>query len=306
MPNSDQRSAAARSITLAGSVANFTLLIIKLAAGILANSRAMVADAVHTVTDFATDIIVFAGIRLGNKAEDEDHPWGHGKYENLAAWLISLSLIGVALGIAWDGITVVIASIRSGVLPPRPGIPAVIAAIVSLAAKEILYRRTIAVGKRIGNPAVIANAWHHRSDALSSAGTAVGIGAATFLGDFWTILDPLAALVVSGLILRAGISILRDSLDAFMEKGLEPELTERVRNTLEGHPQLSDIHHLRCRRVGSRMVMEVHVRMDGSMSLSAAHEVTAEVERELRSEFGEDLISTIHMEPMQTGASLPR
>lgn len=297
MSDSNERSKSAKTITLVGSAVNLLLLIIKLTAGILAHSRAMVADAVHTITDFATDVIVYLGIHFGKKEEDADHPWGHGKYEIFAAWFIALSLIAVSVGIATGGIRVVADIIITGEFPPRPGPLAFIAAIVSLISKEALFRVTILIGRKTKNPAVIANAWHHRSDSLSSAGVALGIAGATFFGDFWTILDPLSALIVSGFIFKAGFSIIKDSSEALMEKGLEPELLDRVRKTIGRYPTMTDVHHLRCRMVGARMVIEMHVRMDGTQTLSEAHNITAGLENDLRREFGPDLICTIHMEP---------
>lgn len=297
--NPELRAQAANRITLIGFFTNLMLLIFKFLAGFLGNSQAMIADAVHTLTDFATDVLVFVGVRWGKKPRDEDHPWGHGKYETVTAALIALTLALVGVGIGWEGIRRIIEVISTGTLPPRPDAIAFWASVISIVSKEILYRATVVVGRKINSPAVVANAWHHRSDALSSIGTAVGIGAAVFLGEAWTILDPLAAVVVSFFIIKVGFDILKQSLGDLTEKTLSREQLDEINQLLTSQPGVTDPHNLRVRMVGTALVLEVHVRMDGRQSLREAHDISRKLEAQLKERFGDGLLATIHMEPVR-------
>lgn len=293
----EHRARAANRITLIGFFVNLVLLGLKFAAGFFGRSQAMVADAVHTLTDFITDALVLIGVRFSLKPRDLDHPYGHGKYETLTAFLIALALGSAGVGIGWDGLMRILDVISTQTLPPQPSPLAFYAAVLSIAAKEILYQVTVIVGRRIHNASVVANAWHHRSDALSSIGTAVGVGAAAFLGEAWTILDPLAALAVSGFIIKVAFDIARSTLGDLTDKTLNEAGLQEIRDLLTELPGVSDPHNLRCRKVGTTLVLEVHVRMDGRLSLNEAHELSRQVEDRLRTRLGNDLIPTIHMEP---------
>ncbi|MBR5856825.1 MAG: cation transporter [Bacteroidales bacterium] len=286
-------------VTWIGSIVNFILLLFKFAAGILGHSSALVADAIHSLSDFITDIVVVVFVRISGKPEDDDHKYGHGKYETLATALIGLALFAVGIGLLVSGATKVSEAIN-GALLPAPSIIALIAAAVSIISKEILYRYTVRVGKNLNSQAVIANAWHHRSDAFSSIGTLIGIGGAICLGEKWRILDPIAAIVVSAFIIRVAISLIKPCLDELLERSLPAETEKRILQIIESFPEVSSPHHLRTRRIGNQIAIEIHLRMDGQTTLENAHTTSTRVEQLLREEFGPNTHIGIHMEPVKT------
>lgn len=283
-------------ITIVGSCVNFLLLVFKFAAGILGHSAAMLADAVHSLSDFVTDIIVLVFVRISNKPQDKGHDYGHGKYETLATAIIGLLLLIVGFGILWNGASSIYAFARGEELE-EPGMIALIAALLSIVLKEILYRYTVIKGKKLNSQAVIANGWHHRSDALSSIGTAVGIGGAILLGDHWRVLDPVAAVIVSFFIMKVAVQLLIPCVDELLEKSLPDDVEKQIEQALLSFPGVSEPHHLRTRRIGSYCAIEVHVRMDGQISLEAAHATATAIENKLKEMFGEGTLINIHVEP---------
>lgn len=283
-------------VTIAGSVVNLLLLVFKFAAGILGHSAAMLADAVHSLSDFVTDVIVIVFVRISNKPQDKGHDYGHGKYETLATAIIGLLLLIVGFGILWNGATSIYTFLRGGKLE-EPGMVALIAAVVSIVLKEILYRYTVAKGKKLNSQAVVANAWHHRSDVLSSVGTAVGIGGAILLGEHWRVLDPIAAVIVSFFIMKVAVQLLIPCVDELLEKSLPDEVEKEIEQALLSFPGVSEPHHLRTRRIGSYCAIEVHVRMDGQITLEEAHNTATAIERKLKEMFGEGTLINIHVEP---------
>ena len=285
-------------VTWIGSVVNFLLLVFKFIAGILGHSSALVADAVHSLSDFITDIIVIVFVKISGKPEDSDHRYGHGKYETLATALIGLALFAVGVGLLVGGATKVSDVIRGATLP-APSMVALIAAAVSILSKEILYRYTIRVGRNLNSQAVIANAWHHRSDAFSSIGTLVGIGGAIFLGERWRILDPIAAIVVSAFIIKVSIDLIKPAVEELLERSLPDEIEKQILDIIESFPEVSSPHHLRTRRIGNHIAIEVHLRMDGQTTLENAHTVASMVEKRLKEEFGPETHVGIHMEPIK-------
>ena len=285
-------------VTWIGSLVNFLLMAFKFVAGIVGHSSALVADAVHSLSDFATDIVVIVFVRISGKPEDEDHRYGHGKYETLATAIIGLALFAVGIGLLVGGATKV-ADVINGAILPAPSMVALIAAAVSIVSKEILYRYTVRVGKNLNSQAVVANAWHHRSDAFSSIGTLVGVGGAIFLGGKWRILDPIAAIVVSTFIIKVAIYLIKPCIDELLERSLPAETEKQILDIITSFPEVSSPHHLRTRRIGNHIAIEVHIRMDGQISLSDAHTVATEVERCLKEEFGPDTHIGIHMEPVK-------
>ena len=198
-------------VTFVGFVVNLVLTAMKFAAGIVGRSGAMVADAVHSCSDMATDVVVIAFAKISAKPRDDGHDYGHGKYETLATIIISLALAAVGAGILLSSIRAIRIVVDGGELP-RPGAVALAAAVVSIVIKEILYRYTVREGCRVESPSMVANAWHHRSDALSSLGTLAGIGCAYFLGQRWRIADPIAALVVAVFIFKVAFDLIRTGL----------------------------------------------------------------------------------------------
>lgn len=285
-------------VTLMGSVVNVILLVFKFIAGILGGSAAMIADAVHSLSDFLTDIIVIAFVRISSKPEDEDHDYGHGKYETLATSIIGLALLMVGLYIFYNGARQ-IWDVMHGAEIEQPGLVALIAAIVSILLKEWTYRFTVSVGKKVESPAVIANAWHHRSDALSSIGTAIGIGGAILLGKGWAVLDPVAALVVSVFIVKTALGLLSTSSGELLEKSLPKEVEKKIVDIVESEPEVSEVHHLCTRRIGSNIAIEMHIRMPGEISLKDSHTRASNIERKLRQHFGEHTHINLHVEPLK-------
>lgn len=287
-------------VTIIGSVVNLLLLIFKFIAGFLGHSAAMIADAVHSLSDFVTDIIVIVFVRISSKPVDNSHNYGHGKYETLATAIIGVVLLGVAAGILIGGVKDVLFVVKGGVLD-KPGIIALVAAVVSIVLKEAIYQYTVYKGKGINSQALVANAWHHRSDAFSSIGTLLGIGGAMLAGAKWRILDPLAAIVVSFFIAKVALNILKGSLDELLEHSLPASMEEEIRNVILSVDGVSSPHHLRTRRIGYNYAIDVHIRMDGGISLDEAHKRTSVVERLLKERFGAGTYVSIHTEPKKVG-----
>ena len=285
-------------VTLAGSIVNFVLLSLKFIAGIIGNSAAMIADAVHSLSDFFTDVIVLVFVRVSNKPKDKSHDYGHAKFETFATLLISFVLMLVGLGIAWKGVAVII-SVTQGEILESPGMIALIAALISIVSKEALYQYTVINGRKLKSDAVIANAWHHRSDALSSIATTVGIGGAIFMGDKWTILDPLAALFVSFFIVKISFKLMKPCMDELMEMSLPDEVENEITAIVETFEGVSDIHNLHTRKMGNNCAIEFHIRMDGKITLAQTHETTMEIEQRLKERYGPKTHVIIHTEPLK-------
>ena len=294
----DIRTKQIYRVTLLGMFVNIILFIFKLVAGILGRSGAMVADAIHSASDFVTDIVVLAFVRISSKPRDDDHKWGHGKYETLASLIIGIALFAVGVEILMDSAEKIMAVTRGDVLP-RPGMIAIVAAAVSIVVKEILYQYTARKGKSLNSPSVVANAWHHRSDALSSIGALLGIALAYFLGEKWRIADPIAAIVVAALIIKVAVELCRTSLAELLEKSLPLETEEEILSIISSTPNVYKPHNLRTRRIGSDIAIEVHIRVDGAMTVQDSHEISREIEHSLRARFGEFTAVAIHIEPLK-------
>lgn len=285
-------------VTLMGSVVNIVLLVFKFIAGILGGSAAMIADAVHSLSDFMTDIVVLLFVKISSKPEDKDHDYGHGKYETLATSMIGIALLCVGLYILYSGAYRTWAAFKGSPIE-QPGIVALWAALFSIVMKEWTYRFTAKVGKEVESQAVVANAWHHRSDALSSIGTAVGIGGAIFLGEDWAVLDPIAAVVVSIFIIRTAALLVSGALDELLEKSLPDDEERQIEQIVHSEPEVSGMHNLCTRRIGNRIAIEMHLRMPGEISLNESHAHATNIERKLRSHFGERTHINIHVEPLK-------
>ena len=285
-------------VTIAGSIINILLLAFKFAAGILGHSAAMIADAIHSLTDFVTDAIVLIFVRLGSKPTDHDHDYGHGKYETLASAIIGVSLLVVGMMICYSGVTKTYHAMCGEPLQ-QPGFIALVAAVASIVLKEWAYRFTVRVGRRCHSEAVVANAWHHRSDALSSVGTTVGIGGAIILGEKWAVLDPLTAIVVSFFIMKAAWSVLSKAVGELTDGSLPKETEDEIEKIVSEDKDVSVVHNLCTRRIGNRIAIEMHVRMPGETSLYEAHHHATEIEKRLKQRFGADTHISIHLEPVK-------
>ncbi len=285
-------------VTLTGSVVNLLLVGLKAVAGVAGHSAAMVSDAVHSLSDFVTDIVVLVFVRISARPQDESHDYGHGKFETLATLLIGLALAAAAVAIVVSG-AVKFARWLQGEDLPAPGKLALWAALVSIVVKELLFQYTRIKGKRLDSGALKANAWHHRSDALSSIGAAIGIGGAIILGDRWTVLDPLASIVVGAMLVKVAWDLLGPSFGELTESSLPAETEREMLDAICSVPGVEDPHNLRTRRIGNRVAAEVHIRLDGSLSLEEAHEKASEVERRFKERFGAQSHIIVHMEPIK-------
>lgn len=295
---SGEREKKIYRITFIGSIVNFMLLAFKFVAGVLGHSSAMIADAVHSLSDFITDVIVIVFVKIAGKPVDDDHAYGHGKYETLASVIVGIILGIVGVGLAWNGIEKTIGFFKGEPIE-SPTYLALAAAVISIIAKESLYRYTVSAGKDLNSPALVANAWHHRSDALTSVATLIGIGGALLLGPHWSVLDPLAAVVVSGFIVKAAFSLMKPGIDELLEKSLPEDQIAEIASIIGSVPGVIAFHRLRTRRIGANIAIDTHVKMDGGISLRNAHEIASEIERLLKKKYGAATYIGIHMEPFK-------
>lgn len=286
-------------VTLAGGAVNVMLLAFKFIAGILGHSAAMIADAVHSLSDFITDLIVLIFVYISGKPQDKSHDYGHGKYETLALTIIGIALLVVAVGIFTNGAQR-IAIWYQGEELEAPGMLALWAALVSILLKELTYRYTIRKAEQLDSPALEANAWHHRSDALSSIGTAVGIGGAVLLGKRWTVLDPIASIVVGAFIVKVAIELILQGMRDLLEHSLPDDVEDEIMQIAQSEPDVIEPHDLRTRRIGNRYAIELHILMSGDITLAKAHDHADSIEEQLKKRFGENTHVAIHMEPAET------
>jgi len=285
-------------VTLVGSAGNVALLTFKFIAGVLGHSSAMIADAVHSLSDFITDLVVLVFVGISAKPQDASHDYGHGKYETVATLFIGLALVAAAVGIIVSG-GMKLAAWIGGEQLPAPGWLALWAALLSIVVKELLYRYTVRRGRELESQAVVANAWHHRSDALSSIGAAIGIGGAILLGNRWTVLDPVASIVVGAMLVKVALELLKGSIGELTDHSLSDEAEQEIEDIIHSFPDVSEPHNLRTRRIGNRIAIEAHVRMDGELPLREVHDRASAIEQRLRDHFGKETLVTLHMEPVK-------
>ena len=276
---------------------NALLLVFKFVAGIMGHSAAMVADAVHSLSDFVTDIIVLAFVRISGKPKDRSHDYGHGKFETLAMTFIGFALLLVAIGIVYEGLQKITAW-AGGKQLEAPGILAFWAALLSIVIKEVTFRYTDSKAKELNSQALEANAWHHRSDALSSVGTALGIGGAIFFGQRWAVLDPAASVIVGLFIVKVSVELLRNGFGDLTEQSLPDDVEQEILRLAGSVPNVVEPHDLRTRRIGNHYAIELHILMDGKTPLSEAHDRASEVEEVLRKQYGEETHVVVHVEPL--------
>lgn len=286
-------------VTLVGGAVNVVLLAFKFIAGILGHSAAMIADAVHSLSDFVTDLIVLVFVHISGQPQDKSHDYGHGKYETLALTIIGIALIIVAVGIFSSGAQRIAAWIRGEELT-APGLLALWAALVSILLKELTYRYTIRKARQLDSPAMEANAWHHRSDALSSIGTAIGIGGAALLGRRWAVLDPIASIIVGAFIVKVAVELILQGMRDLLEHSLPDDIEDEIMRIAQAEPDVIEPHDLRTRRIGNRYAIELHILMSGDITLSKAHDHADSIEERLKKRFGDNTHIAIHMEPKET------
>lgn len=292
----DHREREITRVTFIGSIVNAALVALKLIAGIWGRSSALVADGIHSLTDFITDVIVLVFVKLSGKPRDKVHSYGHGKFETLATLIIGVFLTVAGIGLMVSGVRKIISSLNGEMLPEPTWLAFAVAA-ASIVVKEILYRYTVKVGRKVNSDATIANAWHHRSDAISSLGTMAGIGGAILLGDDWRILDPLAAVLVSIFIIKSGYDIIRPAINELLEGALPEKQSAEISGLIGSVNGVKGFHNLRTRKIGNAIAVDVHVKMDGKLLLEEAHDIATLVEERIRDRFGKESIVNIHMEP---------
>lgn len=285
-----------RNVTLWGAIVNLALTAGKLASGVLGGSAAMIADAVHSLSDLLTDVVVIIFTHISSKGKDRKHSFGHGKFETLATLMIGVVLAVVGAELMTNGVKSII-SVINGEIIPRPGYIALVAAAVSIIVKEILYQVTVKVGRNTNSPVVIANAWHHRSDALSSIGALIGIGGAIVLGDKWTILDPITSCCISIAIIVVAVKISMPSISELLDTSLPEEIEDEIIATSLSVPGVLDIHELKTRRNGISFIIIAHIVVNPEISIVEAHDIATEVENALMTKFGNESQISIHIEP---------
>ena len=281
--------------TVVGMTCDVCLSALKIGTGIVGHSSAILADGIHSISDTVTDALVYTMVRLSGKGPDQRYRYGRGKYETLAAFLISIILVVVALGLMIEGARDVWEAINGGSLE-RPHDIALAVGIIAVVVKEGLYHYTRLKGRKTGSSALKAYAWHHRADALSTAATLLGVAGAMCLGEPWRVLDPLAAIAVSVLILVLAYRMGKPAVEELLEVSLPTDEQNRIAAIVTATPGVKAFHNLRTRRNGSLRVVDIHIKMDGEMSVAQSHDITREIERQLNEALGE-VMTNIHVEP---------
>lgn len=283
-------------VTLIGSIVNLILTAIKIIAGVVGKSGAMIADGIHSLSDLASDIVVLIFVPIAGKAKDKDHQYGHGKFETLATLVVSLILMVVAIRLVASSAKSIISALSGNILP-KPGYIALAAAIISIVSKEILYQYTALVARRTNSSVCKANAWHHRSDALSSIGSLLGIGGAVILGNKWTILDPVAAVIIGLMILFVAIKMAKAPIEELMEKSLDEKTEKEITDIILATEGVQNMHNLKTRRNGQSKIIDCHIRVKRTISIVEAHDIATNVEKNLKQKFGNETQTSIHIEP---------
>lgn len=286
----------ARHVTWVGFWINACLGVGKILAGIFGRSSAMIADGVHSFSDFVTDIIVIVFVGLSRKKANENYQYGHGKYETFATMLLALILGAVAVIFFVDGVEKTWKAFHGAPLP-RPTWLALGTALVSIISKEWLYHYTRLAGEKIHSAVVVANAWHHRSDALSSLATMAGIAGAMFLGPQWRVLDPIAAILVSIFIMVVSVEIGKPAIKELLEASLPKEIAARMYRIIGTTPGVEAFHHFASRRNGNVMIVDFHIKVEPEITVGHGHAIASDVEHRLKEAFGNDMIVNIHVEP---------
>lgn len=285
-----------RKVTLVGFWINAALVLLKLFFGYWGHSDALVADGYHSVSDFITDFMVLFFVGIAYKKADKGHPYGHGKFETIASVLIALVLVGVGVGIGAEAISKIVDTCNGEILP-RPDAWTIVVAAVSILAKEFCYRYTLRAGRKMNSSALKANAWHHRSDAISSVATLIGVSLSFALGEHWRVLDPIASVLIAIFIIVSGIKLAMPSVNELLEKSVTPEILSKIKSTIKNTEGVKTVHNLRCRQNGHILIIDANVHVDPEITVRAGHAIATDAERNLRKEIGDDLIIYLHIEP---------
>jgi len=294
----DDLYGAGLKATVVGIVVNALLIVLKLAGGVLGASAAVIADAAHSFSDVITDIGVFISLKYISKPADATHAYGHGRVETAISFLMGLAIVFTGLGIMRSGAYAVVEALR-GIYPVRPGGIALFVGFASVLSKEALFHYTRVVARKSGSRTLEANAWHHRSDALSSVGTVIGVGGAYFLGERWTVLDPVAAVVISVLVVKVGLSIGWSAFEELTDASLSGHAREKVEKAISGVEGVEGAHKIRTRSLGRYVTVDAHVLVDPAISVREGHDIATRVESAVRESLGNAAFVTIHIEPKE-------
>ena len=296
MNESLKRVRKASRVTWICFAVNILLIVCKLFAGIVGKSGAMIADAIHSISDLGTDIAILLGFRMVKKPPDNTHNYGHGKFETLSSTIVGAILLSVGMGILWAGGTKMIKFFQ-GMPLEQPGWIAFYAAIFSVLAKELLYHYSIRVGKAINSQAIIANAWHQRSDSLSSIGVMFGIGGAILLGENWRVLDPAAAIAVGLLVIKVGVEIVIKSFKELMEASVNDEMRNNIITIVKKVGGVKNPHGLKTRMLGNNIAIDIHIEVPGTLKVADGHDIASNVEKTLKKTYGDEIFVSVHVEP---------
>ncbi len=296
MKSYEERSKKIIQVTRVGIYWNLMLTIAKFAAGYWGRSYALIADAIHSLTDFISDFAVLIGIKVASKPSDENHHYGHGKFETLATIAITFTLFFAGMNMLWQGSKDIYGNFF-GSIPPSPKVFTIVIVIASIIVKEALYRYTLQKGTLYNSKAVITNAWHHRTDAFSSVAVLIGISGAIFLGKSWRVLDPIAAAVISLYILKFAFDTFKDAIDELLEASLDESINEEILQTVSAVNGVYNPHNMRTRKIGNHYAINLHIKVDPDLNIVKAHDIATEVETTLREKYGEEAFLSIHIEP---------
>lgn len=286
----EQRKQETNRITLWGVAVNLVLAIIKISGGILGQSQALLADGIHSLSDLASDAMVLVAVKHAGEDADEDHPYGHARYETLATVALGILLLGVAIGIAYDAIL----RLDNPEDIATPALFTLVIAAISIFSNEGLYHATRIVAKKLRSPLLEANAWHHRSDAVSSIVVLIGIGA-TYIG--YPLLDAVAAILVALMIAKIGLDLTHQSVQELVDTALEPEMVKKIKQTILSIDDVRELHLLRSRRMGHNALVDVHLLVSPRLSVSEGHHISEAVEKILIEQFDEINDVTVHIDP---------
>ncbi len=292
----DSQLKTIRRVTMIGFWINAILVLIKLFFGYWGHSDALVADGYHSLSDFITDFMVLYFVGVAYKKADGDHPYGHGKYETIGSFFIAIILMIVAVVIGWEGILTIIHAMN-GISIPRPDIWTIVIAGVSIGAKEFCYRYTMVFSRRFDSSVLKANAWHHRTDAISSVATLIGVSLAYALGDSWRIMDPIASIIIAVFIGISAIKIAKPSIGELLEVSLPISQMDNIHDLIKKVSGVKRVHNLRARRNGQTIIVDVNVHVDPDITIREGHAIATDVEDNLRHAYGHNIIIYVHVEP---------
>lgn len=297
MEKTMSRENSARRITLIGMAVNTVLLIVKFTLGTIGNSAALVADAFHSLSDFVSDIVVIVGMRFTSKPADKSHNYGHGKIETLTTVFIGIVLVILSFTLLRDAVIDIYNFYVHDEPIKVPKSFVLIAVAVSIVAKEIMFRYTLKVGKSIKSDTIVANAWHQRSDALSSVAALIGISLAVIFGEKFAVADPIASAVVSLLVFKVGFSILTSSFNQLLDASLNDEELQKIKEIIEGVEGIKHYRNIKTRKIGYYISVDIHIEVNWRLNVIEAHDIATELENEILNEFGEETFISVHIEP---------